>query len=108
MRTIIVLLIFVAAVSLAQTASSDCAKLCLIQVLKKQASAASCFRNCVKDVKHANALLNDESLSDLRATTGLNIRAGPCTDKKIVASVATGATLTFAGETKSGCGYVCN
>jgi lysozyme len=59
-------------------------------------------------------LFNDEEqMSDafitngdtLRATTGVNIRSGPCTTNSIVASLSTGQTTTYTGRTENGCGY---
>lgn len=39
------------------------------------------------------------------ATSGLNVREGPCTDKKIVITIAQGAQVVHTGQTSNACGY---
>lgn len=41
----------------------------------------------------------------LRATTGVNIRSGPCTNYQIVGGLAPGQTVSFSGGVQAGCGY---
>jgi len=53
-------------------------------------------------------ILSDSSISNgatLRATTGLNVRSGPCTTYKIVAGLGSGQTTKYTGKSQSGCGY---
>jgi lysozyme len=42
----------------------------------------------------------------LVATTGVNIRSGPCTTYAIVGGLSTGEATTYTGSTSSGCGYI--
>jgi hypothetical protein len=41
----------------------------------------------------------------LQATTGVNIRSGPCTSNSVVRTLQSGQTVTYTGSTTSGCGY---
>lgn len=76
-----------------------------------------------KDVQNEEAVLTEEiaALTDsetfadasasvkngdtLQATTGLNIRSGPCTTNSIVGGLKAGQTTRFTGKTATGCGY---
>jgi uncharacterized protein YvpB len=41
----------------------------------------------------------------LVATDNLNVRVGPCTDQRIITTIAKGTTVTYDGASQSGCGY---
>jgi len=61
-----------------------------------------------KTTTETEEALSDASISNgatLKATTGLNVRSGPCTTKSIVRGLSTGQTATFTGQTATGCGY---
>jgi hypothetical protein len=51
----------------------------------------------------ADASINNGAT--LEATTGVNIRAGPCTNQAIVGGLAAGQRTTYTGRTQAGCGY---
>ncbi|KAL9646478.1 hypothetical protein ABK040_006473 [Willaertia magna] len=51
---------------------------------------------------------SESSLSNgasLRATAAVNMRNGACTNAGVVLTIPAGATVTYTGSTKSGCGY---
>lgn len=59
----------------------------------------------VQDEAQADSLAALSSGDTLKATTGLNIRSGPCTTNAIVGGLSSGQTTRFTGQTSTGCGY---
>lgn len=58
--------------------------------------------------QHHHSALSDSSIDNgatLTATTGLNIRGGPCTSFDRVGSLSSGQSTKFTGQVKTGCGY---
>lgn len=41
----------------------------------------------------------------LQATDALNVRDGPCTDRKIITTISPGTVVTYAGSATTACGY---
>jgi uncharacterized protein YraI len=47
----------------------------------------------------------DGTILRVNSANGLNVRAEPCTNARIITTLGNGATTTSAGQVKDACGY---
>ena len=63
-------------------------------------------QEAVAELKEEAEVESDSTLAagaTLQATTGLKVRSGPCTDKKVLTTLASGATVKFTGAVQNQC-----
>jgi len=94
MKTLVLLLLLVALIVTVCTANAAYGN----EFAEEEVAVFDAGEEELSDVSIANG-------ATLQATTGVNIRAGPCTNQRIVGSLSPGQRTTYTGRTQSGCGY---
>lgn len=59
----------------------------------------------VDSVQNKNVEFNPPNGATLEATDGLNVRATPCTNARLITAIAQGTRVTFTGNIQTACEY---